>query len=80
LLPEGVDFCIVDVPDPQKGARLYVAITRKVDERDLIRQMAEKLPSIAVPTEFAYFDELPKMGSGKSDFRRITTMVRKRTS
>lgn len=80
LLPEGVDFCIVDVPDPQKGAGLYVAITRKVDERDLIRQMAEKLPPIAVPTEFAYFDELPKMGSGKSDFRRITTMVRKRTS
>jgi hypothetical protein len=32
---------------------------------------------IAVPTEFAYFDALPKMGSGKPDFRRITKMVMK---
>ena len=78
LLPEGSDFCVVDVPDPQKGARLCVAINKKVNERDLIRRMAGKLPPIAVPHEFACFDELPKMGSGKPDFRRITTMVRER--
>jgi acyl-[acyl-carrier-protein]-phospholipid O-acyltransferase / long-chain-fatty-acid--[acyl-carrier-protein] ligase len=76
LLPAGVDFCVVDVPDLKKGSRLYVAITHRVNERDLIRQMAEKLPPIAVPNEFACFDELPKMGSGKPDFRRITAMLR----
>jgi acyl-[acyl-carrier-protein]-phospholipid O-acyltransferase/long-chain-fatty-acid--[acyl-carrier-protein] ligase len=80
LLPEGCDFCVVDVPDPQKGARLCVAITKEVNEKDLIRQMGGKLPPIAVPTEFAHFDELPKMGSGKPDFRRIASMVRKRPS
>lgn len=79
LLPEGVDFCVVDVPDPEKGARLYVAITKKVHERELIRRMAQQLPPIAVPTEFAYFDELPKMSTGKPDFRRIAEMLSKTT-
>ena len=38
--------------------------------------MAEQLPKIALPKQFIRFEELPKMGSGKIDFRTITEMVR----
>jgi acyl-[acyl-carrier-protein]-phospholipid O-acyltransferase/long-chain-fatty-acid--[acyl-carrier-protein] ligase len=80
ILPGGVSCCIVEVPDPKKGARLVAAVTRNVNEKEMIKQMSKKLPSIAIPSQFIVFDELPKMGSGKVDFRTITDMVRKKLS
>jgi len=38
--------------------------------------MAEALPRIAIPKQFVVLPDLPKMSSGKLDFRRITEMVR----
>jgi acyl-[acyl-carrier-protein]-phospholipid O-acyltransferase/long-chain-fatty-acid--[acyl-carrier-protein] ligase len=38
--------------------------------------MAESLPRIAIPKQFVVLPDLPKMTSGKLDFRRITEMVR----
>jgi acyl-[acyl-carrier-protein]-phospholipid O-acyltransferase/long-chain-fatty-acid--[acyl-carrier-protein] ligase len=78
ILPDGVACCVVDIPDPKKGARLAAAVTQKVNERDVIKKMSEELPNINIPTQFIVFDELPKMGSGKIDFRTTTEMVRKR--
>ena len=78
ILPDGVSCCIVEVPDPKKGARLAAAVTQNVNEKEIIKQMSKKLPSIAIPSQFIVFDELPKMGSGKVDFRTITDMVRKK--
>lgn len=77
LLPEGVSCCVVEIPDSFKGARLVAAVTQKVKEKDLIHQMSKSLPKIAIPKQFIVFDELPKMGSGKVDFRTITDMVKK---
>ena len=51
-------------------------MTQQVDERNLIRQCAEKLPSIALPKGFVVIPELPKMGSGKIDFRGVAEMVK----
>ena len=76
LLPDDVACCVVEVPDSIRGAKIVVAITRKIDEKAILKKMAEELPNIALPKNFVVFDELPKMGSGKIDFRRITDMVR----
>jgi len=41
--------------------------------------MAAELPKIALPKMFAVIEEeLPKMGSGKIDFRTVTKMVRQK--
>ena len=77
LLPEGENCCIVELPDPVKGAKLVAAVTVDVNEKDMINKMREKLPAIAVPSQFIKFDDLPKMGSGKVDFRSLTDIVRK---
>jgi len=37
LLPEGVECCVVDVPDSLKGARIIAVVTEKVQERTLIQ-------------------------------------------
>ena len=76
LLPEGLDCCVVEVPDSLKGARIVAALTGEVNERKLLKAMAEKLPSIALPKQFVVLGEFPKMGSGKIDFRTITERVR----
>lgn len=78
FLPDGVSCCVVEIPDPKKGARLVAAVTQKVDDKEIIKKMSAKLPNIFIPTQFITFDELPKMGSGKIDFRTTTEMVRER--
>ncbi len=75
LLEENVSCCVVELPDALKGARIVAVVTREIDERKTLKQMAEHLPNIALPKQFVVMEELPKMGSGKIDFRSVTDMV-----
>ena len=77
FLPEDVTCCIVEIPDPVKGAKIIAAVTAPIDERKVLKQMAEHLPNIALPRQFMVMEELPKMGSGKIDFRGVTELVRR---
>lgn len=76
LLPNDVDCCIVEVPDFTKGAKLVATITKEIDEKEILDKMTEKLPKIALPKQFIQMNELPKMGSGKVDFRKVTEIVK----
>jgi acyl-[acyl-carrier-protein]-phospholipid O-acyltransferase/long-chain-fatty-acid--[acyl-carrier-protein] ligase len=75
VLPEGVECCVVEAADEFKGSRLVAAISKAVDEDELIRKLSAKLPAIAIPKKFVVIGELPKMGSGKIDFRTTGKMV-----
>ena len=75
-LPPDVECCVVEVPDPIRGARIVAAITEEVDVRGLLKKAAADLPSIAVPSKVVVVSEMPKSGSGKIDFRAITETVR----
>ena len=44
----------------------------------LLQQMAEHLPNISLPRRIVLIEELPRMGSGKIDFRRVADMVREK--
>lgn len=78
LLPEDAGCCVVEIPDPHKGARIIAAVTLPVNEKLLHKQMAEQLPNIALPKQFVVIEDLPKMGSGKIDFRSVTELVKQR--
>jgi acyl-[acyl-carrier-protein]-phospholipid O-acyltransferase/long-chain-fatty-acid--[acyl-carrier-protein] ligase len=78
FLPEDVSCCVVEVPDSIKGARVVAAVTKPVDEKKIVRQMSEHLSNIALPRQVVVIEELPKMGSGKIDFRTVTEMVNER--
>lgn len=75
-IPPDIECCVVEVPDALRGARIVAAVTRPIDEKAVMKQMAEHLPPIAMPSRFVHLAEMPKMGSGKIDFRAITDMVR----
>jgi acyl-[acyl-carrier-protein]-phospholipid O-acyltransferase / long-chain-fatty-acid--[acyl-carrier-protein] ligase len=71
-----IECAVVEVPDAQRGARIVAAVTAKVDEKAATNQLAESLPRIALPRQFVVLPFLPKMPSGKVDYRALTEMVR----
>ena len=75
-LPDDVLCCVVEVPDAIKGARIVAAVTEKIEERKTLKKMAADLPKIALPKTFIVIEDLPKMGSGKIDFRTVTEIVK----
>ena len=75
ILPEGAACSVVEIPDALKGVRIVAAVTQKVEERKIFKQMAGHLPNISLPKQFVVIEELPKMGSGKIDFRSVTEIV-----
>ncbi len=75
-LPEGTLCCVVEIPDALRGAKIVAAVTTPIDERSTLKKMSEHLPNICLPKQFVVIDELPKMATGKIDFRLVTTMVR----
>jgi len=78
ILPEGVTCCVVEVPDSLKGAKIVAVVTKKVKEKEILKQMAKSLPPIALPKQFIVVPELPKMGSGKIDFRTTADIAREK--
>lgn len=78
LLDDDVDCCVVEVPHSIKGATIVATVTQKVDEKSILKKMSESLPNIALPRQFKVIEDLPKMGSGKVDFRRVTEIVKTR--
>lgn len=75
-LPDTVECGVVEVPDAVRGARIVAALTEKVDEKAAVAKLSAKLPRIAVPRQFLVVPFLPKMPSGKVDYRALTEMVR----
>ena len=73
-------FCVASVPDVRKGERLVVLHTVGQEE---IQEVVEKLDSSALPNlwrpraaDFYRIDEIPILGTGKVDLKRLKTMAR----
>jgi len=74
-LPEGVSCCIVEIPDELKGSTIVAAVTEDINKVAILRKMGKDLPNIALPRQFFVIEELPMMGTGKIDFRSVSTLV-----
>lgn len=76
ILPADCECCVVELPDPLKGAKIVAAVTGDFDEQSTLKKMSASLPNISLPKHFIPMKELPKMGSGKIDFRSVTDIAR----
>jgi len=76
LLPEDIECCVVEVPDAIKGAKIVAVVTAPIEEKTITKQLAGQLPAVAIPKVFLVQEKMPKMGSGKIDFRALTEMAR----
>jgi len=76
-LPEEVICCVVDVPNPTKGADVVAAITTgEINKRKILKLMSKELPAIAIPKDFYVLEDIPMMGSGKVNFREVEKICR----
>ncbi len=79
VLPAGVECCAVALPDEKRGSRIAVALTREINEPETLQKLAKHLPALALPQRFLVVNELPKMASGKIDFRRAEELVKRQS-
>ncbi len=84
LNEEKVSLAVTSVPDPRKGERLVVLHTGLPKPPDQIcRELAATgLPPLWVPSpdSFRQVDEIPLLGTGKLDLRRLKALAAKVTS
>jgi len=81
LLPEDVICCVVDVPNPTKGADVVAAVANgDFDMHKVMKQLKKELPSIAIPKQFYVIDDIPMMASGKVNFRAVEKICRDKSS
>jgi len=74
-LPDSAECGVVEVPDAVRGAKIVAAVTANIDEQAVVARLAESLPRIAMPRQFVVLPFLPKVPSGKVDYRALTEMV-----
>ncbi len=68
---------VVSIPDTRKGERLVLVTDRpNADGADLVAWARENgVPELAVPKKIVKVSELPVLGTGKTDYVAIQTMV-----
>ena len=76
LTPEDIECCAVELPDAKRGSRIIAVTNKAIDEQAVIKKLSDEIPNLALPKKFVIVDEFPYMGSGKTDFRTLTNIVR----
>lgn len=59
----------VNLPDEKKGEKIIVLTNRELDETQVREKLTEQnIPPLAFPAKIIFVGEVPKLGSGKTDF------------
>lgn len=76
LLPEDVEIAATAIPDAKKGERvvlLYAGAVAEAELRDLVA--GSGLSTLMQPSAYVKVDAIPKLGSGKSDFKAAKALA-----
>lgn len=76
LTPSEVECCAVELPDSKRGSKIVAVTNLEVNPQDLNKRLSKALPNLALPKKYVHVPEFPRMGSGKTDFRTLTEIVR----
>ncbi len=76
LWPDDAHAAIA-MPDARKGEQVVLVTTNREANRHDIVGWAQNhgVPEIAVPRRIVYVDEVPVLGTGKTDYTKVQTMV-----
>ena len=72
--------CVVAAPDPKKGERLIMATTRPGATRAEAQawMKIKGATELMTPAEVMVIDEIPLLGSGKTDYVKLAEILRAR--
>jgi len=76
VIPDEVEVLATAIPDGKKGERVVLLFAGDIDEPGLKALIAEAdMPPLMRPARLVKVDTIPKLGSGKSDFKRAKAMA-----
>jgi acyl-[acyl-carrier-protein]-phospholipid O-acyltransferase/long-chain-fatty-acid--[acyl-carrier-protein] ligase len=70
------ELVAVNLPDEKKGERIVLLIAGEIDPDGLRKALAKSgLNPLTIPAEIRAVEQVPKLGSGKTDFSRAKRMA-----
>jgi acyl-[acyl-carrier-protein]-phospholipid O-acyltransferase/long-chain-fatty-acid--[acyl-carrier-protein] ligase len=79
VLPEEAEVIAVNVPDDKKGEQIVLLTTTMLDLDTLKKAMlANGCNPLLLPAQILILEQLPKLGSGKTDFNRAKQLTLQR--
>ena len=76
VTPEEIECCVVELPDAKRGSKIVAVTNTAIDQQAVAKKLSEEIPNLALPKKYVTVAEFPRMGSGKTDFRGLTEIVR----
>ena len=78
ITPEDVEVVVTSIPDDKKGEKVVLLYSGHLDEGELktIINQQDLIP-LMVPDIYIKVDELPKLGTGKTDFNQAKAIALK---
>ncbi len=71
-----LELVAVNIPDEKKGERIVLLANRELDFTELKEKLSEtKLNKLAWPSQLICLENIPKLGSGKTDFGRAKSIA-----
>lgn len=74
-------LAVTSIEDEQKGERLIVLhkaeVKDKIKDKSLMDELKHKLPNLWIPKDFFEIPDLPILGSGKLDLKKLKEMAKK---
>jgi acyl-[acyl-carrier-protein]-phospholipid O-acyltransferase/long-chain-fatty-acid--[acyl-carrier-protein] ligase len=75
VLSDGVSICAVAIEDAKKGEKVVLLIEGDEDIDRVKEQIAQKLNPLWLPSVYLKVDSIPKLGSGKIDFKGAKSLA-----
>ncbi len=78
ILPEEIDIVAANAPDAKKGEKIVLLYNGEIEEKELKEIIkSSSLNALMKPSQFFYLEEMPKLGSGKTDLKKAKKLATK---
>ncbi len=76
ILPEDIDIIAANAPDPKKGEKIVLLYNGDIEKKELKEIIKRSsLNALMQPSQFFYLEEMPKLGSGKTDLKKAKKLA-----
>jgi acyl-[acyl-carrier-protein]-phospholipid O-acyltransferase/long-chain-fatty-acid--[acyl-carrier-protein] ligase len=73
---EEIELVAVNLPDEKKGEKVIVLVSNSVDSKEIKQALlAAGCSPLSIPRAFIQVDAVPKLGSGKTDFKQAKSLA-----
>ncbi len=78
IIPPEVDVVAANAPDSKKGEKVVLLYHGEIEEKELKTLIKNsKLNPLMIPSEYYFLEEMPKLGSGKTDLKMAKKIATK---